>query len=154
MKDFATITRDYVSTRINWEHYETLLKDCIDSLSIIPRDKDEYHIIKSKWDLLRKEFPGTHVPSLTYYPILLHDYMKNKITEEEFKEKAKLWLENLQIHEMLYKRQTETPKKDSEKAYKILRERYQGIPEFEEVFECIEKHPDVFWDLLSAKFEI
>ena len=154
MTDFATIKRDYVSIRKNWEHYKTLLKDCVDSALIIPSDKLEYLAIKAKWELLRKEFPGTNNPSVTFYPILLHNYMKDKITREEFEEKAKLWLENLQLHEILYKREVDIKKKALENAYNDFRKAHQNIPEFEEVFDCIEKHPDEFWTLLSAEFEI
>lgn len=154
MKYFSTLVDDHVTMTNRYQDYQRLLKDCIDTLFVIPRDKGEYTIIKSKWDILRKEFPGTYIPSLTFYPILLQDYMNNKITKEEYEEKANLWLENLQTHDMLYKRQTETPEKDLKKAYKGFRELHQSIPEYKEVLECIEKHPDVFWDLLSAKFEI
>lgn len=154
MKIFATILRDYVSANSQFTNFKRLAKDCIDSTKTIPRNNQEFIITKAKWDILRSEFSGVHIPSQTFYPILLQNYMNDKIKREEFEEKSKLWVERLQTEEMLFKRHVDLCKSDMEKAYNEYRQVHKIVPEFEEVFECIEKHPNVFWALLSAEFEI
>lgn len=154
MKNFATIVRDYVSARNRLIYYQNLSRDCIKSLATLPNNSKEVGLIKDKWNHFKEEFPGIYVPSETFYPVLLQNYINEKITYAEYKEKAEKWGERIKTEELFFKRYVEEAKNEMLKAYNNFHDVNNTNPEMKEVFAFLEENFDKVMLLLSAEFEI
>ena len=156
MTIFATYLNNYFLARNRRIHYQALSRDCKQSLVTLPETAKEVEIIKAKWNQLREEFSGVYIPSVTFYPTLLQNYLSEKIKYSEYKEGAERWKERLEFEEMNFKRLEAERERELKKVYNNFRELHQNIPEFEEFFEDVERprHCDCSIALLSAEFEI